>query len=315
MKWIWNKIVALKNIVLWTFTKRLFRVVRKFYAQLTHPKCLRDRYQMAKSIPSDDSLGGILKGLKTTGFAWGNGFLENHLLKELEAASVLRAASFDPAEIKTTSVKDFWKSVLKPEDQTTNSVFVKIALHPKILAVVTQYLGQVPYLAEISLVVSEGINDGQWKASQLWHRDHNDKNMCKLFIYLTDVDVDTGPFTLIPADQVEKLKGERYFPIHKKDEEMSRIGGLSHATPMLGKKLSSFFVDTYRCYHMGSRTRRGEKRIMYIATYTTFAPYTPFFNRVAVQRPLTALETLVLQRFGERRDATRTYDEKIPEYN
>lgn len=139
--------------------------------------------------------------------------------------------------------------------------------------------------------------------------------MCKLFIYLSDVDTESGPFTLIPADRVKQLKRARFFPIHKKDEEMARMGGLPHAIPILGKKLSTFFVDTYPCYHMGSRTRKEKKRIMYIVTYTTFAPYTPFFNSVAVNRPLTPVENLVLRRFGGESESIRTHHAQISDYN
>lgn len=36
-------------------------------------------------------------------------------------------------------------------------------------------------------------------ASQRWHRDYNDKHLLKAFLYLVDVDEDTGPFQYVPG--------------------------------------------------------------------------------------------------------------------
>ena len=36
-------------------------------------------------------------------------------------------------------------------------------------------------------------------SSQRWHRDYNDERLVKVFIYLTDVDEDTGPLEYVPG--------------------------------------------------------------------------------------------------------------------
>jgi ectoine hydroxylase-related dioxygenase (phytanoyl-CoA dioxygenase family) len=36
-------------------------------------------------------------------------------------------------------------------------------------------------------------------ASQRWHRDYDDQHLLKAFLYLVDVDEDTGPFEYIPG--------------------------------------------------------------------------------------------------------------------
>jgi hypothetical protein len=43
-------------------------------------------------------------------------------------------------------------------------------------------------------------------SSQRWHRDFNDKHLLKAFLYLVDVDEDTGPFEFVPGSQA----GGRY---------------------------------------------------------------------------------------------------------
>ena len=38
-------------------------------------------------------------------------------------------------------------------------------------------------------------------ASQLWHRDFDDRHLLKAFLYLVDVDSETGPFEYVPGSQ------------------------------------------------------------------------------------------------------------------
>jgi ectoine hydroxylase-related dioxygenase (phytanoyl-CoA dioxygenase family) len=41
--------------------------------------------------------------------------------------------------------------------------------------------------------------DAERVASQRWHRDFNDRHLLKAFLYLVDVDADTGPFEYVPG--------------------------------------------------------------------------------------------------------------------
>ena len=57
-----------------------------------------------------------------------------------------------------------------------------------------------PQLSDVLLTLSQPTENKPLSYSQLWHLDHDDKRVCKLFIYLTDVrDTKDGPLTFIPA--------------------------------------------------------------------------------------------------------------------
>jgi Phytanoyl-CoA dioxygenase (PhyH) len=43
--------------------------------------------------------------------------------------------------------------------------------------------------------------DSERAASQLWHLDFDDKHLLKAFLYLNDVDEDSGPFEYVPGSQ------------------------------------------------------------------------------------------------------------------
>ena len=71
--------------------------------------------------------------------------------------------------------------------------------------------------------------DTERKASQRWHRDYNDRHLLKAFLYLVDVDEETGPFEYVPGstrggpyadDWAWRPLGESYPP---QDELVARI--------------------------------------------------------------------------------------------
>ena len=69
-----------------------------------------------------------------------------------------------------------------------------IANDATVLSVVERYLGTVPTILGMSAWWSFADPMGATEA-QLFHVDIDDLRFCKMFIYLTDVEKDTGPFT------------------------------------------------------------------------------------------------------------------------
>ena len=103
--------------------------------------------------------------------------------------------------------------------------------------------------------------------SQLWHLDHDDKRVCKLFIYLTDVrDTADGPLTFIPAPKSRPFRNT--LKSHMSDDKVFSIRWTGTAVKeMVAPRLSSFIVNTARCLHMGSRILSDRTRLLYTATY------------------------------------------------
>ncbi len=80
--------------------------------------------------------------------------------------------------------------------------FVRFSLHAQVMAPVNKYLGMyarcffmMPYL---TVPVEPGAVP---QSSQRWHRDPEDRRMCKVFIYLNDVDETAGPFMYVAGSQ------------------------------------------------------------------------------------------------------------------
>ena len=62
-------------------------------------------------------------------------------------------------------------------------------LHPNILAISNTYMNMFTRLYRIVGHKTDVMETGQApKQTQKWHRDPDDKKLCKVFVYLNDVD-------------------------------------------------------------------------------------------------------------------------------
>jgi hypothetical protein len=98
---------------------------------------------------------------------------------------------------KSSAGKTYLISLLSNEVDF-ESPFLQLAIYPPLLRIVNGYLGLRSYLRAINVWMNLPVG-GPPKESQLWHRDGDDVKILKVFIYLTDVDMDTGPFWFIPG--------------------------------------------------------------------------------------------------------------------
>lgn len=113
--------------------------------------------------------------------------------------------------------------------------------------------------------------------SQRWHRDPEDKRMCKVFIYLTDVDsVEAGPFTYLKGSQ-EYGDYRAYFPQKFPQGSYPALGAVEKiADPKdiftcLGKAGTIIFCDTSGLHRGGLST--SISRTMFTAGFSSFASH------------------------------------------
>ena len=166
--------------------------------------------------------------------------------------------------------KSFWVSLLD-EDLVngafaTDHPFVRYALQPSVLRIMGDFMHELPQLSDVLLTLSRPTENKPLSYSQLWHLDHDDKRVCKLFIYLTDVrDTKDGPLTFIPAPSSKSFRNT--LKSHLSDDKVFSKVDRSAVKEIVAPRLSSFIVNTARCLHMGSRILSDRTRLLYTATY------------------------------------------------
>ena len=164
-------------------------------------------------------------------------------------------ATVNLEKLKARANKRFMMKLLDQKLVTLDSPFMRLALHPEVVAAATRYLGVVPILQFVSVYYSSETNEDLSK-SQLYHCDSDDTEQVKVWVLCNEVTPEIGPLTLLPAaqsDLVRKKVGYSYDMLLN-DEQVSEILG-AQAAPrqFLGPTGTVGFFDTSRCLHFGSR--------------------------------------------------------------
>ena len=200
---------------------------------------------------------------------------------KLAALHVYTAELRRNAEAKTgkTFLEYLWDVI--PVLDFENS-FVKISLDEKIIDIVNSYMEMFSRFYYLTLNVTKPVKEGEKAfASQRWHRDPEDKRMLKLFIYLNDVDEESGPFIYIPYSKYG-LKWGHVFPQRPPRGFYPPEGAVEKIIPPdaikynTGRAGTVIFCDTTGLHKGGYALEK--ERVMFTAGYRSpvSAWYTDF---------------------------------------
>ena len=269
------------------------RFLRKAALIVSKPGANASRARVGAKLTEkmSDAARKTVDELNRTGYAEAGPEIDPALLGELDKLATERLESGQ----KGRKLRSFFTALSTPDDLRSDHILTRFALQPGVQEVVCAYFGgKVPYLADLTLLLSHGSDEPKWKESQLWHRDYADSKTIKLWVYHTDVDtVEKGPFTYLPLDASGKVKN-RLFPGRVLDEEVSAAGLDAEVTQVYGQRLKTFYIDTARCYHLGSRLKGENIRLAYVATFITHAPLYPISNKIKTMGSESEAERLFL---------------------
>jgi hypothetical protein len=151
--------------------------------------------------------------------------------------------------------------------------WLRLGTNSRLLDVANAYLGLWSKLEYVDVWYNLPAGGGdERRSSQRWHRDFNDRHLLKAFIYLVDVDAQTGPFEYVPrsapGSELDGLwpwrpLGENYPP---QDELGERIDG--RAVTFTAPKGTIIFCNTSGFHRGGFATAK--PRIL--ATFTWDSP-------------------------------------------
>jgi hypothetical protein len=235
------------------------------------PGARAKRIELLKQLPSRPEWTEASRKLAKDGYVDVSSLVDRSLAEAVAAVAESKVSRLNElAGKQQLGHKSFWVSLLD-EDLVngafaTDHPFVRYALQPVALRVIGDFMHDLPQLSDVLLTLSQPTPNQALSYSQLWHLDHDDKRVCKLFIYLTDVrDSADGPFTFIPAGPSKPFRNT--LKSHMSDEQVFAKTGRDAVKEMVAPRLSSFIVNTARCLHMGSRIQSDHSRLLYTATY------------------------------------------------
>lgn len=184
------------------------KIVKRIYYRIRNNQWIylnlinfREKRLVKKSLGSSlhSTQGRILQELRSNGIAFSNLleiFPERDFLSEFQkwiekSESNLRQRS------KKKFLLSYYGTDAPDREIDLSNPFVKFYLNDKILSIACQYLGYVPQLFEVYIEKTIPLSENTPQFSQNWHRDPEEKRTIKVFVYLNDVDENSGPFTYV----------------------------------------------------------------------------------------------------------------------
>jgi len=264
----------------------------------------------------------VVRELKETGIAVSHVeefFPEEKIL--LEGLQRYTQTLRGEAAIKTP--KAFLAFLWDPAPQLDfRNPFLALALSSRVLDVVNSYLGMFSRFYFFTLNATQPVNSGEERrSSQRWHRDPEDKKLLKMFLYLTDVDVGSGPFMYVLRSSYG-LKWGSLFPsrpprgFYPDEKKLENIISKDEVKVCKGRAGTIIFCDTAGLHRGGYAT--GKERLMFTAGYyspaSPFAPLIrrpenfekegraeklPFVSRYALGQNFNPISAFVLYKFKE----------------
>ena len=206
---------------------------------------------------------------------------ENWLLKLQEYSKNIIDSRTDEAKHKAKSfLEPLW-----PDDPDIdfNNPFLQLTFRPEIGKIINSYLDMYTKFYYFTLNITKAVEEGAAaQISQKWHRDPEDRKMCKIFIYLNDVDEGTGPFTYVTRSTYG-LKYGKFFPqrpprgVYPKPGELESKINANDIKVCTAKAGTVIFADTAGLHKGGYATKKD--RLMFTAGFRSSAsPWKFHFN-------------------------------------
>jgi hypothetical protein len=158
----------------------------------------------------------------------------------------------------------------RDEDVLAAPYLLAIANDPAIVAAMHQFFGCRPTISYLAAWWSYPTAVGPQQAEN-FHRDVDDWSFIKLFVYLTDVDAESGPHVYVRASPASpKLNVIKRFT----DEEVIEAFGADALAIQTGEAGTAFLENTFGL-HKGMKVEKG-LRLIFQAVYSLNpVPYGP----------------------------------------
>lgn len=177
---------------------------------------------------------------------------------------------------------------------------VDAALSKPLIGVISNYLGAVPALQDISLWLSLPSNK-EGVSSNLFHLDKPDVHFVSLFINVKPINIENGPLTFIPADISHDVCIKTDYPAiyyngngRLNDEEVMKHCERENVISLTGDAGESAIVDTSTCLHYGSRCEEGERVVLVFRYAPKHKHYIESMGKLSATKDLDKIEKLIL---------------------
>lgn len=158
----------------------------------------------------------------------------------------------------------------------TNSALAKYCLNEDIAKACAMYLDLIPKLTSFKIWRSHQTDISERSASQNWHRDYNEFQMIRIFLYFNEVNSNNGAGKYVLGTH---YLGDSYEVLQDSEDGVSRYSTESDVRKAFSKDRlvtadggagTLYFVDTAGLHRGGYHPVPGERRVS-LTTFSTAA--------------------------------------------
>ncbi len=190
------------------------------------------------------------------------------IANDLKKIDLDKLNSSEEGIIKLKNSKDF----------DNKSPEFKFVTDKYLVEIISRYLNCIPILSSLSLWYSPN-NKFIENSSQEYHLDHEDYRQVKGFLFINEVDFNTGPLNVInvkQSNEIQKLINYKMIKSSKRIndkiiEDLKKKTNINENI-LTGKSGDLVLCDTSSCFHYGSRLLNNPKPRFILA----FQYVTPF---------------------------------------
>lgn len=201
----------------------------------------------------------------------------NSILKELNSKAYLKLDNkLEIPKIKLENLAGKAKNkafvdVVSDYKKEVSGIFISLMKTPGIEDVIAGYFNGKPWLWNCALNYSDPSKTQT--SSKMWHFDYGDKKQMHFMIYVSDVGLESGPFTFLPFDVSKKVK-RNFFTIERYTDksllDVKGVDGIKSQIKLVGDKGDVFIADPGKLMHQGARASK--PRLVMFVTFTTPSP-------------------------------------------
>lgn len=256
-------------------------------AELAHRRAVYATISLADRAARHDEIAAQKADALAARGAFGDAYLERHpggiVVPNERAVSYLalveetRAAREEASALAEGRVAEVDNGALEfpvlGHEFAADGAAIALGTTPLILGPVVRYLGMMPILFNM-FVTRAHTTELLPNTAHRFHIDPEDIRSFKVFVHLTDVDDDCGPFHALPADlSTEVLDAVDYRGVSFLDDE--RVAGLvgwDAVVKVTGPPGTVALADTTRCLHFGGRPRAAGKPVRDMLVFQYLLP-------------------------------------------
>jgi len=212
----------------------------------------------------------------------------------LELASSVRDRVKKTTAEKTRKKYRIFQSRSFDDPQVLHSPIFRFALDPRLIGMVSEYLGYVPILSMVNfwynpnsfIVRKDDLPFLSDRApALLGHLDWADNTLVKVFIHCSSVTESNGPVVVLNPQDSARIRDKanyRYANIKNTSDDpcetnglylddgiiRTHLNGAPKTMPLVGEPGTVYVADTSRCFHYGGRnTSTDEARLLGVLLY------------------------------------------------